>query len=298
MVRVEERPDATTTLSTLYTYDGAGNRTAITDARGNITRYEFDALNRVRRLVYPGTVRPATQYSWNNANEMVAETADVMKRLEYDQRGLLRKIIYADGSYEEFQYDAGGRRVGDHSSGYNVSSAHTYDSRNRVTAISRTIDGVTYRLDFTYDSAGNLTSVKYPGDTNTLQYVYDELNRLQAIVGYAGAAGTPGFWYDDADRLVKVRYNNGVVTKFQYDNRHRLTAIQSPVLNLHYAFDAVGNVTRAGDQTYSYDGLGRMTSASQPGQKYGVTYSYDGVGESGRPRTGQPLTLRSTQSTS
>ena len=82
----------------------------------------------------------------------------------------------------------------------------TYDNRNRLTILTRTIDGTPYALGLGYDAVGNVISILYPGDTTSLTQVYDELNRLKAVNGFAGTTNSQGRWYDLAGRLIRMQY--------------------------------------------------------------------------------------------
>ena len=129
---------------------------------------------------------------------------------------------------------------------------------------------------------GNVTSITYPGGGAPVTQVYDELNRLKAINGFADYQGQ-GFWYDAAGNLTKMQYNNGtnnigIITQYQYNNRGLLSRIQSPVLDLQYVYDTVGNITGINNEVYSYDGLNRLHTANKPANNYQATYQYDAVG--------------------
>lgn len=85
-------------------------------------------------------------------------------------------------------------------------------------------DGATYRaLDYTYDAAGNRTSIKFP-DTNTFTYAY-------------GAGGQ----FDLAEDP-----SANVLFDFGYDTKGRL--------------DSLERNSSAPDQDFTYDGLGRLAS--------------------------------------
>jgi YD repeat-containing protein len=60
------------------------------------------------------------------------------------------------------------------------SEAYTYDALGRVTAMAKTINGVSYPLGYTYDFASDLTSITYPSG-RVVQQTTDTLGRLQQI---------------------------------------------------------------------------------------------------------------------
>ncbi|MDP3488483.1 MAG: RHS repeat-associated core domain-containing protein [Bacillota bacterium] len=84
--------------------------------------------------------------------------------------------------------------------------------------------------------------------------------------------------YDAAGNLTQLAYTNGRTTNYTYNNRGLLSRILSPVLDLQYAYDNVGNITGINNEVYSYDGLNRLHTANKPGHNYLVGYQYDAVG--------------------
>ena len=123
-----------------------------------------------------------------------------------------------------------------------------------------------------YDQVGNVTSITYPGGVAPVIQVYDELNRLLTVNGFANLS------YDAAGNLTQLAYNNGVTTNYTYNNRGLLSRIQSPVLDLQYAYDNVGNIIGINNEVYSFDGLNRLHTANKPANNYQASYQYDAVG--------------------
>ncbi|MDP3486500.1 MAG: hypothetical protein Q8S19_01025 [Bacillota bacterium] len=237
LVQVKQKPDAEGSAEyvTTYTYDRLGNLLTVTDARGKTITRQYDGLNRLATLTYPGTTRNTVTYTYNNAGQVLTETNGSQTSFTYDARGLLTRVTYADTTYNSYTYDLGRRLTHDLASASAVASTYIYDNRNRLTDLTRTIDLVDYTLGFAYDNAGNITAITYPGDTSVDQ-VYDELNRLMTINGYATLS------YDAAGNLSQMAYNNGITTSYSYNNRGLLSQIESvrtnpqtTILNLVYA---------------------------------------------------------------
>ncbi len=122
----------------------------------------------------------------------------------YDGAGRRLTLLYGNGSYSEYLYDAGGRltalanRKSDHSDvsrfGYildsagmrrtmqisgsafpSASIAYDYDGAYQLTRETRT-GGSAYTQTFQYDSAGNRTRSVLGASTTT--YEYDHIDRL------------------------------------------------------------------------------------------------------------------------
>jgi len=75
-----------------------------------------------------------------------------------------------------------------------------------------------------------------------------------------------------------MEYSNGITTDYHYNNRALLSRIQSPIVDLNFVYDSNGNITGINNETYTYDGLNRLLTASQPSHNYTVAYQYDAVG--------------------
>ncbi|MDP3486990.1 MAG: RHS repeat-associated core domain-containing protein, partial [Bacillota bacterium] len=256
-----------------------GNLLTVTDARGKTITRQYDGLNRLATLTYPGTTRNTVTYTYNNAGQVLTETNGSQTSFTYDARGLLRQVTYGDSTYNSYTYDLGRRLTHDLASASAVASTYIYDNRNRLTNLTRTIDAAPYTLGFTYDTVGNVLSITYPGGGATVTQVYDELNRLMTINGYANLS------YDAAGNLSQMAYSNGITTSYSYNNRGLLSQIssvrtnpQTTILNLVYAYDNAGNITGINNEVYTYDGLNRLLTASKPAQSYTASYQYDAVG--------------------
>lgn len=115
---------------TKYTYDNVGNMIEMTDARGGVTKYEYDDMGREITASYPDNTVKATRYMWN-----------------YDNVGVY--AIQTSGTKiptSKTVYDAFGR-----------------ETRSQVTHFDNTIVSV----DKVYDEYGNLEKVSLPFSGST-----------------------------------------------------------------------------------------------------------------------------------
>jgi YD repeat-containing protein len=116
-------------------------------------------------------------------------------------------------------------------------------------------------------------------------------HRLEARMNGLGIGaywdGRALFQMDVNDNATATR--NGVSTSVGYDaNRYWVTSIQAGPMQLTYGYDKVGNVTNVidahmGNQTFSYDALDRLATASGP---YSMTFAYDAHGNRQTTATG------------
>ncbi|MGI6251031.1 MAG: RHS repeat domain-containing protein [Anaerolineaceae bacterium] len=159
--------------------------------------------------------------------------------------------------------------------------------RGRITSETRVINGQTFTTQWAYNSADQVTQMLYPdGEYLTFSYLpQGGVNRIGAYL-----TGTKV----NANGQISLRtFGNGTQTSLTYgdwlNNGGRLSGLQSgqsaSLLNLEFTYDSVGNILTITDQlnssqvqTFGYDALNRLTSASTNGigqGQYSQSYSYD-----------------------
>ena len=294
---------------TTFQYDKNSNMTATVDARGVITKFEYDELNRV----------VAERKAADTLDELVTEKA-------YDQNGNLTELLVRNrvGGVEELQatsyeYDPFDRLVREEppgDSGQFKVYQHHRDGKLRL-SIDFMLQGIEYQYDlarrkavslhkkfngtveetrsFVYDKAGNVLTVSDANGTST--YGYDSLYRVTSETRQT--AGEPSHTiqseYDLDGRRTKVTYpsTNRVITA-QYDPAGRLAAVIDGTVSTSYRYDKNGNVTRQRwpadlDSTYvvetanTFDALNRLdtrvtTKRVDASVLYSADFGYDLVG--------------------
>jgi RHS repeat-associated protein len=186
-----------------------------------------------------------------------------------------------------FAYDTGtngkGRRIA--MTDLTGSESYAYDALGRTISVTRTTDGVAYTSQTTYTLLGQPATITYP-DGEVVTYTYDA-GKIASVVG--ATTYVSNMAYDAAGQITQVTYGNGTVTTHTYSpTTLRLTGLVSSgsggsLQNLAYAYDNVGNVTAitdnrdaANNQSFTYDQLDRLTSATGP---YGSqVYVYNAIG--------------------
>src|SRR5215207_1436637 len=132
-----------------YEYDEAGNPAKRTDARGAVTDYSYDALNRIQSVVYSGQAAgttPSITYTYDDPSVPLS-------------KGRLTSV---DNGVSVYNYTA-------------------YDELGRVRASSQTTDGVTYSMpDYRYNLTGALVSEQYPSG-RVLRTEYDGAGRVAGV---------------------------------------------------------------------------------------------------------------------
>lgn len=261
---------------------GTDKLTALTDANGHFTAYQYDTLGRLLKETDP--LDTVASYSYDAKGNLIAKTDanGATISYSYDELGRLLKKSYPDGTEENFSYDAKGNILT--ATNKNISYTYSYDANNRMVSVT---DSNNRTLRYDYDLVGKKTALILP-DGQQVAYHYDATNRLAEIVGLES---TFNFNYDPLGRRTKLTYPNGVAAGYSYDSASRLTKLEHKtargrlINSFSYSHDKVGNrlakTEPQGTTNYSYDTIYRLLGAS-PG-KHGhqsdrESYGYDPVG--------------------
>jgi RHS repeat-associated protein len=254
--------------ATHYTYDGAGRPKTVTDGNNRVTTYIYDKNDRVTQVRYNG----ATSCS----------TAADCEVYTYDAAGNLTKRVDGSGT-----------------------TKYGYDSLNRLsTEVSPAASGGGAKTaTLTYDLAGNLVS--YADANGTTKYGYDAGNNLIWLAEPGGSCtGTVSkctrYEYNGNDARTKITYPGGTTVNYLNIDasgrplQYKATKSTGQVF-MDFTYNYTGgngdtslvqsrsDATVAGSavQTYTYDGLNRLTRALE---KVGAnttaswTYCYDAAG--------------------
>jgi RHS repeat-associated protein len=302
--KVEEEYTTDTYVVTTYQYDEIGHLTSFTDAETHTTSYTYASLLGLTKTTYPDT--EYEEHTYDNVGNVTAFTdcKGNDTTFTYDDIYRLTQIQYQDQSTVDFTYDLNSNRtkMDDDTPNANDYVEYTYDYWNRLTAEKRHISTSTYEVVYQYDVASRLTKLTYP-DSMEILYSYDDLNRTTEIKRYVDGSNVEvlmdGIQYDVDNLITQFDYGNDLQATFSYDARDRISTMDvkngtTSYLDLDYTLDNNSNITQlvngwrdtsdtwySETESYSYDGLDRLTSASCTSWSH--TYSYDKVGN----RTGK-----------
>ncbi|QEX16439.1 hypothetical protein FRZ44_17320 [Hypericibacter terrae] len=280
-----------------------------TDAKGQVTKFTYDALGRVlTKTSLFGTPQAATTTNtydearatfFNVGYITTAANAAATLRYNYDQAGHLKSQDYviASTTYTITNgFDAGDRLLWrQYPDGDSVGSAGSpflYDSAGRLKSIPGVITDTAYnalgqvttltRANGVTTTYGYQASRRWLTDIDTLagatvlqdiNYGHDAAGRITGTTSsITGESWTYG--YDDMDRLLSADNvnNNALDQSFTYDTVGNLSTNS---LIGTYTYPATGSprphaVTATPLGSYGYDANGSMTTAA------GDTLAYDG----------------------
>ncbi|MFF2658253.1 LamG-like jellyroll fold domain-containing protein [Kitasatospora sp. NPDC058032] len=313
-VALTEPVSAGESVTTTFGYDAAGNRTRVTDGRGNTTVYTFNAWGLPESTVEPSTTAhpAAADRTWTTAYDVagqavkLTEPGGVVRTRTFDPAG---RVVRESGTGaeaattdREFVYDKAGHLV-QHNATALTAQAYAYNDRGLLLKAGTELNAQAQTWE--YDAEGRQTK-RWDKSTGTTYFGYRADGQLDWA--HNPQTGTQNWYgYDGDGRLSKHVYaapDPADTTKLKamserrlsYDALGRLTTDQllvNPTVGTGtqltataYAYDLDNRLTRkivsgtltepAKDNTYGYDFAGRLTSWTADGTT--TPYTWDAAG--------------------
>lgn len=281
-------------LTTTYSYDNNNRLESEEDSKGNLTKYEYDALNRIIKTTYPdgsiSEIKRNTTYKFGTSH--VVEITSNYKPDEiyyYDQLG--RVIV------------SGEKRI----DGNYLYTRNIYNERGLISKTSLPFKGEepSHYNAYVYDDFDRLTAINYASGKKD-SYSYDK-NKVTSVIDNILATKI----YDVTGQLIQVDDNAGtikydlrpdgqpnfikvpesvlgeVITKFTYDSYGRILSIEDPSSGLQSTrYDTAGNIAEKTDGKGSkikmfYDEYNRIISKQYETHENNMntvyTYNDDGL---------------------
>ncbi|MGE0201950.1 MAG: RHS repeat-associated core domain-containing protein [Candidatus Melainabacteria bacterium] len=273
MDRLATRKDALNRTES-YQYDLAGNLTQFTDRKNQATTFQYDALNRRTQATHPDAT---ITFTYDTVGRLVkaSDTAPGAGTIDfaYDILDRLIQETTPQGTVG-YQYDVLGRRTQMVANGQQPTT-YQYDAASRLTRVAQ---GSLF-AQLGYDNANRRTSLNYSNNTTT-SYAYDLASRLTSIThnGPSGVIDALTYTYDMAgNRLSQTRTNGTAsllptaVADATYDAANEQTTFAGATLT----YDANGNLTNDGVNTYQWDARNRLMGVSGGAT---AAFTYDAFG--------------------
>lgn len=179
-----------------YQYGARGDLISTIDPAEQITRYDYDDLGNLIRLV--DAKGNENHYVYNSRGQVIRQTdcSGYMTRVEYDEWGRLQRVTDASGAATQYHFTAGGL----------LEKQKLPDGREP---------------QFEYDSSGQLEKVISPAGDITR---FARNRRGQVTERWDPKQQSVRFQYDTLGRLIRLSNEKGEAYRFEYDALHRLTA--------------------------------------------------------------------------
>jgi YD repeat-containing protein len=262
----QPRPTGSGSVTKSITYDANANVASVTDFNGSKTTYTWNLTRNLEtsRIDGAGTTAARTiSTEWHPTLELRTRIAEP-KRLTvytYDENGnLLSQTVRA-----------------------------TTDV-NGTTGFNATLTGTPQTWTYTYNAQGQRLTAKGPrNDINdTTRYTYDMAGNLTSITNGAGHITTLSD-YDPHGHVGKITAANGLETTFSYTPRGWLSSSNVGGETTSYTYDGVGQLTGVtlpdnSTVSYTYDPAHRLTAISDSAGN-SIAYTLDNMGN----RTGEQV---------
>jgi RHS repeat-associated protein len=309
LISLTQYQDSQTDFVTAYQYDPLGNLTSVTDPENNATTVTYNSLSRRIGMSAPDTGQWAYGYDSNGNLTTVSDANGSSMQYKYDalNRITLKHLLAAGSGVRTipdtiFTYDQPGsgfkNGVGELTSVTDASgkSSFGYDRDGRTILQSSTVNGQPFVLETQYDDLGRIEQITYP-DNSLVNYAYDGAGNLSGVTGSATYASFAGF--TGLGQPGSITFGNGVTTGLTYNvtTDSRLNSIltatpasggNTTIQALGYTYDHDGNIltiaggSSIGTQTFTYDGLSRLKTASSTNSTYNngaeITFQYSPSG--------------------
>jgi len=278
-----------------YSWDNYGDLLSIAQTRNDgaqqVSSFEYDASLRLcrRKVLEAGD----TLYAYNSADDLISYAegqasgsgcsvppATAAVGLGYDLAGRMTLTDFPGSTPDIARtFDANGNVLSVDRGG--ARWAYTYNALDLPEIETLSIDGRTYQIDPTYGPEGSLISKRFPSG-RTYTYSNDGHGRPTAI-SFGAIAYLSNATYHPNGALAMLSRGTGGVYQQLLNARQLVSQIGGNWgTALTYAYDTAGRVTSIDSvdsnnkRTFTYDGVGRVKSATGP---WGAgTYSYDRLG--------------------
>ncbi|MES9948135.1 MAG: calcium-binding protein, partial [Candidatus Thiodiazotropha sp.] len=323
--------------STQYIYDAADRQVRTIDAEGYAVDFAYDAKgNRISKTRYlerdnftDPVLQQITRYDFDQLNRMVRETdpLGVATRYDYNVFGEVKRKVEAEGNSAARTWDYGYNQLG--FLWEETTPEGTVNRYSRNTLGDLTVKREGYGLDnsdgrgrmrelrFSYDTIGRLTSERH-ADNSITRYSHDAFGQVRQTTEAAGSSDERiiSSNYDHVGRLTdqtiaastpeavsrhidydafgnKISETEGYgsadarTTRYRYDRRNQLIAeTDANGSTVNYAYDAFGNIVtrsvtdradeRVQQTDMTYDARDRLLSESN-GEAERIERVYDGA---------------------
>jgi RHS repeat-associated protein len=262
--------------NTQFTFNPSATIASVSDPRGKVTSFEYDASDRRTKMIYPGATYQ--QWTYDDAGNLSSRrtVSGKTQSFTYDVRNRKTEMRWSDtAEWAQFGYDDASRLIsaknGTGAWLTNVISTvtRTYDSAGRLTLDRQDLNGLGAAKDvnYVYDDDGKATRMYVTGASYDYTFSYDLMGRFEKILP---TGGSPSFqYYYDAASNETQRYNflNGGATQiYTRDSLNRMSRR-----------DVKKGATTLSYEVYGFDPMSRLSSVTrEDGKQDRFTYYLDG----------------------
>ena len=279
--------------STTSQYDmERGLLTSYTNAKGTVTEYGYDSLDRLTSVT-EGDMGHVISYNSKNLLSSI-DTGNTDYSFEYDQFGNMTGVSIGNQRISSNTYAANNGDLTSYSLNNGMSYSYEYDSRGELIKVKR---GNSLVQHIVYDREGTLLESRNYSSGLVTRYRYDFDGNVVGTDVYAlQADGIADRWkygvetgYDEHERVIRnsvkthgTSYNSDIT----YDSSGKVATSTSGGKTITYSYDDINRPIKRSlgietgvDITYAYKdsarGAGYTTSQLAAERIGGVRYAYE-----------------------
>ncbi len=254
-------------IPTSYTYDAAGNATALTLPDGSAVNITYDVAHRLTGIT--DLLQQNVAYTLDamgnrtQASVLAASGSTQMKHsASFDALGRLAQDIGGAGQTMRYSYDSNGNALSI-ADGLTHTTQRSFDALNRLTRVTNAAGRL---ATLAYDSLDHPTSLTDANGAAT-KAVYDGFGDV--IQQVSPDSGTSVYHYDQDGNLTQRVDGAGAITNYAYD------ALERPIAAT-YPADPAENVTYTYDEAGHGFGVGRLTTMTDAAGQLSRSYDEQG----------------------
>ena len=286
--RIAKADNNTTGVETFIRYDENGNPVSIRDSRKNAVSASF---NQYKEITGFTDILENAEKVFYDADGHIIRSIDAhgnVTEYDYNEKGCLSAVYYADGTSNLFKYDLFGNltaftdvKGNTATFQYNADGlcsgeqfngncyAYEYDPQGNLSKCVLLDDSA---LSFAWDGRGNLVRFTDARGNNTV-YDYDANSNLTAVTREDGTGDS--FSYNQYNDLVGWTSARGTSSAYTYGETGLLTAVEfSDGTSYTIAYDDLDRVVGAGDLTFVY-GQNNLVTTVKASDGREIAYEYD-----------------------
>ncbi len=261
--------------TTRFEYNLLGQLTTRQDALGHTTQYRYDTAGRLIEVVEPGVNKNSDKGSANDGKAVIQHAIH-----QYTWNGEGQLLAYTDplGGSTRYTYDGDGRPL-TRTDAAGRSLVYRYDAAGRSTTL---VNENSAQTQFRYNLLDHLTD-EIGFDGRHQRYCYNAAGELTHLIETGGSDLGPGkvthFERDALGSLLAKRSfdsSTSAETAYTYDSLGRLTSARNGAAHLAFVYDPLGQLL---GETQTLVGLGGTIKGGKKADvKRSLAHQYDPLG--------------------
>ncbi len=266
--------------TTVNQYDERDQLWRVTDAKGRVTEFQYDARGKLEHVI-DATQVISQQYTYTPNGEIasIRDANGNVTSYRYDGFDRREFTDFPDTTFEQLTYDpASNRTLKTTRAGQSI--FYSFDALNRMTL---KLPAGSPIVGFSYDRSGRITQTTV--NAAPTLFTYDAVGRRESVEDPSGR--TVDYAYDDAGNRSRLTYPDGSFVTYEHDEMNRLEVVrdQGVTALATFGYDSLSRRTSLSyangtSTSYSYeidDDVSTVTHQGMGGSAPAFSYTYDAV---------------------